>query len=481
MPKPLSSVSENSVPAHIFKEYDIRGVVADSLTCAHMELIGQAFGTECQAMSVSGVFVASDARLSSPELKDGLIKGLRRTGCDVIDVGTVPTPVLYHAVSHSTGGTGLMVTASHNPPQYNGVKMVLGHTAIFGDAIQKLRQRIVDGDLLERAPGKLLKKSIVADYCAAIQTNLRVQRPLRVVLDCANGVAGAIAPGILRDIGCEVIELYCDVDGSFPNHPADPTRPENLADLIAAVVDNKADVGLALDGDGDRLVAISPPGEIVWPDRLMILFVEDILAQHPGRTVVFDVKCMRALADAVVRAGGVPVLWKTGHSLIRAKLNECNGIFGGEMSGHLYFNDRWPGFDDGLYASARLCELLSLSHSSANEIFAVLPSSVSTPEIRIPCESPHKLVERFTAHAKFPGANLVTIDGLRATFEDGFGLLRASNTAPEIVLRFDADSTAALTRIQESFAMALSPLLEDAGSEVSLVDQFAISMDSTER
>ena len=458
---------EPSVPTHIFKQYDIRGVVSESLTRTRMELIGLAFGSECQEISVTEVCVACDARHSSPELKDALIQGLRRTGCDVTDFGTIPTPALYFAVHHSSGGTGLMVTASHNPPQYNGVKMVLQHAAIFGDAIQQLHQRINQGKLVERAPGQLIQKSVVEDYLAAIRTNVSMNRPIRVVLDCANGVAGAIAPGVLRDIGCEVIELYCDVDGSFPNHPADPTRPENLADLIAAVANNGADVGLALDGDGDRLVVVSPNGEIIWPDRLMILFVEDILATHPGRTVVFDVKCMRALTEVVTQVGGIPVLWKTGHSLIRAKLIDCDGVFGGEMSGHLYFRDRWPGFDDGIYASARLCELLSRSHRSVDEIFSALPSSISTPEIRIPCNSPHEIVARFIQQATFTEAELVQIDGLRATFEDGFGLIRASNTAPDLVLRFDADSTAALARIQTMFDAILHPILEDAAEEVS--------------
>ena len=458
---PISSVSEISIPAHIFKHYDIRGVVSESLTREHMELIGMAFATECQERSINRVMVACDARLSSPDMKAGLIAGLRRCGCDVVDLGMLPTPALYFATHDSPCGTGLMVTASHNPPQYNGVKMVLRHEAIFGDSIQRLYQRINQRQLVEQPSGQLTEKSIVAQYSAAIRESVRIHRPLRVVLDCANGIAGGIAPGILRDIGCDVVELFCDVDGSFPNHSADPTRPENLEDLIGAVIRNNADVGLALDGDGDRLVAVSPEGEIIWPDRLMIMFVEDILANNQGRRVVFDVKCMRALTDVIVRTGGDPIMWKTGHSLIRSKLVECDGVFGGEMSGHLYFRDRWPGFDDGIYASARLCELLSRSNLTPKEVFRTLPSSVSTPEIRIPCESPHEFVKRFSEHARFADAELVMIDGLRATFADGFGLIRASNTAPELVLRFDADSDDALARIRALFDQYLQPMLDE--------------------
>lgn len=296
-------------------------------------------------------------------------------------------------------------------------------------------------------------------YRQAVSSDIQISAPVRAVLDCANGVAGGIAPEVLRDIGCEVIELYCEVDGRFPNHSADPTRPENLQDLIASVIAEKADVGLAIDGDGDRLVAVSPLGEIIWPDRLMILFVKDILSAYPGRQVVFDIKCQRSLAREVVRAGGKPILWKTGHSLIRAKMLECDAIFGGEMSGHLYFKDRWPGFDDGIYASARLCEMLSRSELNVSEMFCALPDSVNTPEIRIHCDDPHAMIDQFSTHAKFEDAEIITIDGLRADFNDGFGLIRASNTAPEIVLRFDADSEAGLTRIREMFYNVLGTLI----------------------
>ena len=457
---PLNSDTGISVPVDIFKSYDIRGVAGESLTHSNIRLIGQAFGSEYAGEIKGEVLVACDARLSSPELKSALIDGVRSTGLDVIDLGTIPTPLLYFAAHNSVAGTGLMVTASHNPPHFNGVKFTLANKPFYGDAIQRLYQRISKGDLATGSLGRLSEQSVVDIYRQAVSSDIQISAPVRAVLDCANGVAGGIAPKVLRDIGCEVIELYCEVDGRFPNHSADPTRPENLQDLIAAVIAEKADVGLAIDGDGDRLVAVSPLGEIIWPDRLMILFARDILPAYPGREVVFDVKCQRSLAWEVVRVGGKPILWKTGHSLIRAKMLECDAIFGGEMSGHLYFKDRWPGFDDGIYASARLCEILSRSELSATEIFRTLPDSVNTPEIRIHCDDPHTVIERFRNHAKFDDAEVITIDGLRADFNDGIGLIRASNTAPEIVLRFDADSEAGLTRIREMFYNVLGTLID---------------------
>lgn len=457
---PLNSSLEVSVPAHIFKEYDIRGVACDTLTRESMFLIGQSFGSECVEVGEREVLVARDARHSGWELAGALIQGVRSAGVDVVDLGIVPTPLLYFATQRSSGGSGLMVTASHNPPEYNGVKMMLAREVLYGESIQNLYQRIIQGRLAERSIGALSKGSVIDAYRHAVRDDIRVKRPLKVVLDCANGVGGAVAPQVFRDIGCEVIELYCDVDGSFPNHPGDPTKPENLQDLIATVVENRADVGIALDGDGDRIVAVSPQGEIVWPDRLMILFVRTIVANHPDRKVVFDVKCARALADEILDAGGEPVMWKTGHSLIRTKLRDCNGIFGGELSGHLFFRDRWPGFDDGIYAGARLCELLSAGGLSPSELFQALPSSESTPEIRIPCESAHELVEQFKQVAQFGDAESTDLDGLRVVFCDGFGLIRASNTAPEIVLRFDADTKAGLGRIQRAFHKALDSLVD---------------------
>ncbi len=457
---PLNSDTGISVPVDIFKTYDIRGVAGESLTQSGIRLIGQAFGSEYADEIEGEVLVACDARLSSPELKSALVDGVRSVGLNVIDLGTIPTPLLYFATHNSAAGTGLMVTASHNPPQFNGVKLTLENKPFYGDAIQRLYQRISKRELPTRPIGTLSERSVVDAYRQAVRSDIQVSAPVRVVIDCANGIAGGIAPRVLRDIGCEVIQLYCEVDGRFPNHSADPTRPENLQDLIAAVRTEKADVGLAIDGDGDRLVAVSPTGDIVWPDRLMILFARDILSAYPGRKVVFDVKCQRSLAQEVVRAGGKPILWKTGHSLIRAKMLECDAIFGGEMSGHLFFKDRWPGFDDGIYAGARLCEMLGRRELSAADVFGTVPDSVNTPEIRIHCDDPYTIIERFRRHARFEGAQIITIDGLRADFTDGFGLMRASNTAPEIVLRFDADSEASLTRIRDMFYNSLGTLID---------------------
>ena len=441
---------KKQVPQHIFKMYDIRGLADEELSSDVMHKIGQSYGTVCLNNDVHQLVVASDARLSSPQLKDALIEGILSTGCNVIDVGTVPTPVMYFATHCLGTNTGLMVTASHNPPEYNGVKMVLLGQSLYGENIQKLYNRICKGNF-RYGRGRLKKNSVVADYYDAICSDIRLKSPLKVVVDCANGIAGSFAPHILRQIGCEVIELYCEVDGTFPNHEADPTVLKNLADLIEMVRDEEADVGLALDGDGDRLVAVSPYGEVIWPDRLMILFAKEILSRHPGRKVVFDVKCTRALPSEIEKAGGEPIMWMTGHSLMKAKLRECDGIFGGEMSGHLFFHDRWPGFDDGIYAAARLCELLVNSDQSVYEIFNNLPSFVSTPEMRIKCNRPHQLIEKFKHHVKFCDARISFLDGIRADYEDGFALVRASNTAQEIVMRFEADSKESLDRIQNAW------------------------------
>ena len=466
----LNTNRDDPPPGEIFKMYDIRGVAGESLTRSGMYQIGLAFGSEYRSTIVGEVFIACDARLSSPVLKEELIRGVRSAGCDVVDLGIIPTPLVYFAAWNSPSGTGLMVTASHNPAEYNGVKIVLARESFHGESIQRLYQRINSANLTATAFGQLSSRSVVEAYHRSVVQNIQLKRPLKVVLDCANGIAGAIAPQILRDLGCEVIELYCDVDGTFPNHPGDPTRVENLQDLIAAVTDTRSDVGLAIDGDGDRLVAVSQDGEIIWPDRLMILFARDIVAQNPGRPVVFDVKCMRALADEITFAGGEPVMWKTGHSFIREKIAHCDAVFGGELSGHLYFRDRWPGFDDGIYASARLCELLGASSLSAREVFQTLPESVATPEIRIACNAPHALVDRFKQCVAFEGAEVCDLDGIRATFQGGFGLLRASNTADEVVLRFDADSKVILRQIQDRFYQVLDDLLNtqpEAGESTS--------------
>lgn len=448
---------ETAIPTDIFKMYDIRGLAHEELTADLMHQVGLAFGSAARSKSRADVCVGRDARQSSPEFAEAVIEGLLATGCKVVDLGAVPTPLVYFATHQLNVSNAMVITASHNPRAYNGVKMVLDGRSLYGADIQQLRDRIIAKDFA-RGKGELTESSVEDDYLRAIVRDVRLERPLRVALDCANGIGGAIAPRLLRSIGCEVTELYCEVDGDFPNHEADPTRAENLQDLIEAVRANEADVGLAIDGDADRLVAVSGEGEIIWPDRLMILFAKSILAHERNRTVVFDVKCTRALRTAIEGAGGEAVMWKTGHSLMKSKMAECDGVFGGEMSGHFFFADRWAGFDDGMYASARLCELLAGDSRGAAEVFAELPDSVSTPEIRMAFARPHDLVDEFKAQAGFRGAVMNHLDGVRADFESGFGLMRASNTAPEVVFRFEADTEGELRTIQRSFRKRLRRL-----------------------
>ena len=450
MPRPAEGRSISSISDDIFKMYDIRGIAHNTLRSQDMHAIGQAFGTVALLQNVSETVVACDSRESSPEFKKSLIDGLRSTGCSVIDVGVVATPLMYFATHLLKTGTGLMVTASHNPPEYNGVKMVLDGHSLYGDAIQQLKERIIRNDF-STGNGGLSETSVVDQYCDTITSDVKTARPLRVVVDCANGIGGLVAPRVLREIGCEVVELFCDVDNSFPNHPADPTVAENLSNLIDKVGEVQADLGLAVDGDADRMVAVAPSGDIIWPDRLMILFAQQILEHSQRRDVVFDVKCTRSLPLAIEESGGNPIMWKTGHSLMKAKMRECDAVFGGEMSGHYFFNDRWPGFDDGIYAGARLCELVADSSKSAQELFDSLPNTFSTPEIRLHQDDPAELVEAFKNNVTFDDANVNNLDGVRADFDDGFGLLRGSNTAPEIVMRFESDSEEGLERIEQLF------------------------------
>ena len=415
-----------------------------------MHAIGRAFGTVSLLNERHQTVVACDSRESSPQFKESLIEGIRSTGCGVIDVGTVATPLMYFATHQLQTGTGLMVTASHNPPEYNGVKMMLNGESLYGDDIQDLKKRIMTNDFLT-GRGGLSTEFVVDQYCESIGSDIVLKQPLRVVIDCANGIGGEFAPRVLRQISCDVVELFCDVDNSFPNHPADPTVEENLRMLIDKVREVNADVGLAVDGDADRMVAVTPSGEVIWPDRLMILFAQHILRDHPGRKVVFDVKCTRSLPKAIESSGGEPVMWKTGHSLMKAKMRECNAVFGGEMSGHFFFNDRWPGFDDGIYAGARLCELIADREGSVQELFDSLPNQFNTPEIRMQEDGPMEIVESFKQHVEIKDATVSYLDGVRADFDDGFGLIRGSNTAPEIVMRFEADTKESLKRIEKIF------------------------------
>ncbi len=448
-----------SFPHHIFKAYDIRGIADGELSDPMAEKIGRAISAEARFRGVREFAVGRDGRVSGPRVVAALIRGIRAGGCDVLDIGMVPTPVLYFAAACGTG-TGAQVTASHNPSEYNGLKMMIAGVTLFGDDIQVIKQRVIDGDF-STGTGQLQHRDMLSAYRQKLVEDIRMARPLKVVVDCGNGVAGVAAPEVFRAIGCEVVELFCEVDGTFPNHHPDPSRPENLQDLIAAVKQHKADFGMAFDGDGDRLGVVSSGGDIIWSDRLMLLFVERILAERRGAEIVFDVKCSRLLPRAITAAGGIATMCKTGHSFIKNKLKESGAVFAGEMSGHLFFNDRWGGFDDGLYAGARLCELLAADPRSPNEVFAALPDTVNTPELRLEMNEgePHALVEELIAAANsggcFDDAEVTTLDGLRVDFADGFGLVRASNTTPTVIMRFEADSRRQLVAIQSRFRVLL--------------------------
>ena len=454
------------VSASAFKAYDIRGVVGETLDEAFSEHLGRAFGTEAVKAGERAVAVGRDGRLSGPSLVAALIRGLASTGLDVVDLGAVTTPMLYYvAATRRRRGcrSGIMVTGSHNPKDYNGFKMVLAGKAIYGDEIQNLRRRIEAEDYVA-GKGRSAKMDIGAEYLARIVTDCRVARPMKIVVDSGNGIPGASAPGILRALGCEVVELFSEVDGDFPNHHPDPSKPENLADLIRTVKATNAELGLAFDGDGDRLGVVTKDGQIIYPDRQLMLFAVDILRRRPGATIIFDVKCTQRLAPAIRSAGGTPLMWKTGHSLVKAKLRETNAPIAGEMSGHIFFAERWYGFDDATYTAARLLEILSRS-KNPSQVLNALPSSFSTPELNVACAEgePARVVRQLLDTATFPGAKeIITIDGLRVDYHDGFGLVRSSNTTPVLVLRFEGHTPQALARIQAHFMAALRAVKPDA-------------------
>jgi phosphomannomutase/phosphoglucomutase len=444
--------SPATLPPEIFKAYDIRGIVGKSLTPAIVERIGQAIGSEARARGMKAVVIGRDGRLSGPELVAALGRGITATGCDVIDIGCVPTPVVYFATFHLGTQTGVAVTGSHNPPDYNGLKMVIAGETLSGEAIQGLRKRIETNNLMQGS-GRVTKTDIGDAYVERIASDVKLARKLRVAVDCGNGVAGELAPKLFKHLGCEVTGLFCEIDGNFPNHHPDPSKPENLEDLIAEVKRGGYDVGLAFDGDGDRVGVISPDGTVIWADRQMMLYARDVLSRQPGAEIIYDVKCSRLLDAEIRKAGGKATMWKTGHSLIKAKLRETGAALAGEMSGHIFFKERWYGFDDGLYGAARLLELLSRDPRPTREIFAALPNSVNTPELNIKlAEGEHfAVMKELQRHASFPDAKVTTIDGLRADFADGFGLVRPSNTTPVLVLRFEGDTPAAIERIQGRF------------------------------
>lgn len=465
-------VSEEVSPAdlglkldkQIFRAYDIRGVVEKNLTEDVVYWIGRAFAAEASEHEQTRVAVGRDGRHSSEMLRNSLTKGLTEGGLDVLDIGRVPTPLLYFATHALDTGTGIMITGSHNPPEYNGLKMMLGGETLAEERIQKLKERL-DNNQLTEGTGDVEHIDLNDQYVDRVLEDVVVAQPLKVVLDCGNGVAGIIAPRLLEEMGCEVVPLYCDVDGDFPNHHPDPADPKNLQDLITVVQAEGAHLGLAFDGDGDRLGVVTASGEIIWPDKLMMLFAKDIVSRNPGADIVYDVKCSRHLNTLISEYGGRPIMWKTGHSHIKSKIKETGALLGGEFSGHIFFSERWYGFDDAIYSAARLLEIISAENKTVDELFAQFPVTFSTPEIKVATteDEKFKIIGRLGNEADFGDGTLTNIDGLRVDYPDGWGLVRASNTSPMLTLRFEADSSAALDRIQDLFQERLSavdPLLK---------------------
>ncbi|MPS48582.1 phosphomannomutase/phosphoglucomutase [Methylobacillus sp.] len=452
-----------TAPKEIFKAYDIRGIVGKTLTPEIVESIGHAIGSEAALRDQKTICIGYDGRLSGPELAAALSRGIRKSGLDVINLGLVATPMVYFAAYHLETGSGVMVTGSHNPPEYNGLKMVLAGETLSGDTIQRLRARIDNNDFVH-GNGTESSHDIAPAYIERIASDIKLKRPIKLTVDCGNGVPGAFAGKLYRALGCEVEELFCEVDGHFPNHHPDPSVPENLKDLIENLLAGQSEIGFAFDGDGDRLGVVTKDGSIIYPDRQLLLFAEDVLKRSPKATIIYDVKSTRNLSPWIKQRGGEPLMWKTGHSLVKAKMKETGAALAGEMSGHIFFKERWYGFDDGLYSGARLLEILS-QFDDPSAVLNALPDSVSTPEQHIHMREgePHRLISELQASAKFEGANeVITIDGLRVEYSDGFGLMRPSNTTPVVVLRFEADNAEALKRIQEQFRSVILAAAPDA-------------------
>ena len=452
----MRDISFAEVSKSIFRAYDIRGIVGESITPELIYTLGKAIGSEAQEQGEQTIITARDGRLSGPLLMEALQKGLCESGCDVVDIGQVPSPVLYFATRYLNYRSGVMLTASHNPSNYNGLKIVLAGKSLSEGAIDELYQRVLAGGF-KSGLGSYRKISITEAYLDQILQDISLARPLRVVLDCGNGVGGVVAPELLHRLGCEVIELFCDVDGCFPHHHPDPSVPENLNDLIASVKQHKADIGLALDGDGDRLGVVTNRGEIIWPDRQMMLYAMDVLSRNPGALIIYDIKSTGHLKKLIAEKGGQSLMWKTGHSIMKAKLEETGALLAGEMSGHIFFKERWYGFDDGLYTAARLLEIVAKSKKDVSELFAELPNGINTPELKLAIAEDKKFafIQAFQENINFSDAKLSKIDGVRADFNDGWGLVRASNTSPYLTLRFEADNLTALKRIQRLFRKAL--------------------------
>ena len=452
------------LPKEIFKAYDIRGIVGKTLTPEVVQAIGHAIGSEAIARGQKAIAIGRDGRLSGPELIAALARGIQKSGVDVIDVGCVPTPMVYFAAYQLQTNCAVMLTGSHNPPDYNGLKMVLAGETLSGESIQQLRTRI-EQDRLANGNGNYSKRDISADYIKRIVSDIKLARPMHVTVDCGNGVAGAYVANLYRELGCIVEEMYCEVDGRFPNHHPDPSQPENLADLISALRNNGSELGLAFDGDGDRLGVVTRDGRIIYPDRQLMLFAADVLSRNPGAEIIFDIKSTRNLFDWIRKHGGKPTLWKTGHSLVKAKMRETGALLAGEMSGHVFFKERWYGFDDGLYSGARLLEILSRVNDPS-ALLNSLPDAFCTPELHIHTAEGenHALIAQLQQSAEFSKSamfadapifsdvkEIITLDGIRVEYADGFGLARPSNTTPVIVMRFEADNEAALQRIQNDF------------------------------
>jgi len=446
----------SALPAEIFKAYDIRGIVGKSLTADIVRQIGHALGSLAREQDQQAIAVGRDGRLSGPEFSQALAEGICAAGVNVIDIGCVPTPLTYFAAHHLSCHSCVSITGSHNPPDYNGLKMVIGGTTLALDAIQQLKARIEAGNLLH-GTGKVSTADVIPAYIERVVGDVTLARPIKIVMDCGNGVAGAVAPELFKRLGCEIVPLFCEVDGNFPNHHPDPSKPENLEDVIHALKTTDAELGLAFDGDGDRLGVVTKDGEIIFPDRQLMLFAADVLSRVPGGEIIYDVKCTRLLAPWIKQHGGKPLMWNTGHALVKKKLKETGAPLAGEMSGHVFFKERWYGFDDGLYTGARLLEILTRV-ADGNPVLKGLPNATSTPELNIKMAEgePFAIIDKLKAEARFTGAEqVITIDGVRVEYADGFGLARPSNTTPVVVLRFEADNAAALERIQNNFRQAL--------------------------
>ncbi|HLU00088.1 MAG TPA: phosphomannomutase/phosphoglucomutase [Burkholderiaceae bacterium] len=454
------------LPSAVFKAYDIRGIVPEQLNPDFARLLGRALAIQARTQGVDSLVIGYDGRLSSPALADALHAGANSEGMDTVDIGMVPTPLVYFTANVQGSGSGIAITGSHNPPDYNGFKMMLAGRTLYGPDIQALHtlmESLVDVAPQASQEGQRKPWDIKPEYVQRIVGDLKLKRPMRIALDCGNGVGGVIAEQLFRAIGCEVDTLFCDVDGNFPNHHPDPADPHNLQDLIRHVMSSDCELGLAFDGDADRVGVVTKSGQIIWPDRQLILCAQDVLKRVPGATIIFDVKCSRHVARAVKAAGGTPLMWQTGHSLIKAKLAETGAPLAGEMSGHIFFKERWFGFDDGLYTGTRLLEILS-EHADPSAVLESLPQDVSTPELKIEMQEgePHTLITTLQKEGRFPSATeLITIDGVRAEYPDGFGLARPSNTTPVVVLRFEAETQEALDRIKGEFRQALVALKPD--------------------